>query len=57
MAGFGVFFYANGSKYEGFWKENKKVGKALFINEHGQNQKCEFNDDKVLYFKTVIITD
>jgi len=28
--GFGVFFYANGSRYEGNWENNLKQGLALF---------------------------
>jgi len=34
--GYGIFYYANGTKYEGFWHENKKNGKALFTNDLGQ---------------------
>ena len=33
--GFGIFFYANGTKYEGYWTENRKEGNALFTNDKG----------------------
>lgn len=29
--GFGVFYYANGARYEGEWKDNVKSGKVLII--------------------------
>ena len=28
--GFGTFYYANGAKYEGGWKNNMKHGKVCF---------------------------
>lgn len=33
--GFGIFYYANGSKYEGEWKHNLKDGFAIFTKEDG----------------------
>ena len=35
ILGFGVFFYADGSKYVGYWLNNKKHGKSLYLNEIG----------------------
>lgn len=45
--GFGVFYYANGSRFEGFWEANKKQGQALFYNDSGKLQKCLFNNDRL----------
>lgn len=33
--GYGVFYYANGSKYEGEWKNNLKEGYAIFTEDNG----------------------
>ena len=30
--GYGVFYYANGSKYQGYWKDNMKEGNAFYTN-------------------------
>jgi hypothetical protein len=24
ISGFGIFYYANGTRFEGYWKDNKK---------------------------------
>jgi hypothetical protein len=32
--GRGIYYYANGSRYEGEWKENKRIeGKGMYSNE------------------------
>ena len=33
--GYGIFSYANGTKYEGYWTDNRKEGNALFSNDKG----------------------
>jgi hypothetical protein len=33
IKGFGIFYFANGSKYEGYWQNNKKDGTSIFITE------------------------
>jgi len=30
--GFGIFYYANGSKYEGYWKNNMKEGYSFYTD-------------------------
>ena len=30
--GYGVFYYANGSRYEGYWRDNMKEGNAFYTN-------------------------
>ena len=34
--GCGVFYFANGSRYDGEWKNNFKHGFAIFMNEEGK---------------------
>jgi hypothetical protein len=34
--GQGIYIHANGEKYEGEWKENKKSGKGLVIYKDGR---------------------
>lgn len=29
--GFGIFYYVNGVKYEGGWKDNMKYGKVIYV--------------------------
>ncbi|KFG34994.1 MORN repeat-containing protein, partial [Toxoplasma gondii FOU] len=33
--GFGIFWYASGSRYEGYWRSSKKHGRAQYVNEAG----------------------
>jgi len=44
--GFGVFFFANGSKYEGNFKNNKKNGYGVFTHEDGSVTEGTFDDDR-----------
>lgn len=46
--GYGVFYYANGSIYEGFWKHNLKDGQAVFTSHEGLVQIYSFANDKQL---------
>ena len=44
--GFGVFFFANGSKYEGNFRNNKKEGYGVFTHEDGSVTEGTFDDDR-----------
>ena len=46
--GYGVFHYANGSKYEGYWKNNMKQGLALYTDENGKMCLINFDKDKMM---------
>jgi len=35
MAGFGVYFFEEGSKYEGEWKDNNAHGKGFYHYANG----------------------
>ncbi len=45
--GFGIFYYANGTTYHGYWINNLKHGNAFFINELGQTLNSLFIKDKL----------
>jgi hypothetical protein len=46
--GFGVFYYANGSKYEGYWQNNMKEGYAFYTDENGKNSLIFFHKDRMI---------
>ena len=44
--GYGVYYYENGDKYDGNWKNDKKEGKGYyFYNQTGEVYKGNFNND------------
>lgn len=43
-----MFYYANGSKYEGYWKDNMKEGYAFYTDENGKNSLILFNKDRMI---------
>lgn len=43
----GVFYYANGSTYEGEWKAGKKHGYGVFIDENGKANYAYYLKDRV----------
>ena len=45
--GLGVFYYANGSIYEGEFVSNKKHGYAVYTDEVGVITKALFEDDRI----------
>jgi len=45
---FGTFFYSNGSKYIGNWKDNLKDGKGVIVNSSGDVSLVEFQSDKIV---------
>ena len=45
----GIFYYKNGSKYNGEWKNDKKEGKGIFYWNDGAKYDGEWKDDKRLY--------
>ncbi len=46
--GLGVFYYANGSKYEGEWLNNIKDGYAYFTYDDGRVYKGFFKNDRMI---------
>ena len=46
--GYGVFYYANGSKYQGLWKNNLKDGLAIFIEDNGNITQGRFSEDRLI---------
>ena len=46
--GLGIFYYANGSTYEGQWKNNCKHGYAMYIDEDGKAIYGYFQRDKLV---------
>ena len=46
--GYGVFYYSNGSKYEGEWVDNLKEGFAIFTHDDGRIIKGWFKCDKLV---------
>lgn len=53
--GLGIFYYANGSTYEGHWAENKKHGYAMFTDENGEVSHCYFVNDRLI--RKIEVTD
>ena len=43
---FGTYTYANGDKYVGEWKDDKKNGQGTYTFADGENYVGEFKDDK-----------
>lgn len=46
--GYGVFFYANGSKYEGYWENDEKKGFGIFSFLDRTQAIGIFNKDKIV---------
>jgi hypothetical protein len=46
--GLGIFYYANGSTYEGYWVKSKKHGYAMYTNENGEVSHCYFCNDRLV---------
>ena len=46
MEGKGIFYYNNGEKYDGDWKENKKEGNGIYYYSNGSIYEGEWKDDK-----------
>ena len=53
--GLGIFYYANGSTYEGYWIQNKKHGYAMYTNENGEVSHCYFRNDRLV--RKIEVTD
>mgnify|MGYP003791233041 CR=1 FL=1 len=43
-----MFYYSNGSKYEGMWVENFKHGKGVFTFENGSFYDGPFENDRMI---------
>ncbi|GFN95169.1 radial spoke head 10 homolog b-like [Plakobranchus ocellatus] len=48
--GQGVFYYANGAKYEGMWKDNMKHGKGKFTFKNGRIYEGLFEKDHIVEY-------
>jgi len=46
--GEGVFYYANGSKYEGEWEQNLKSGHGVMTFEDGSTYCGPFEKDRMV---------
>jgi hypothetical protein len=53
--GHGTFYYMNGSKYEGEWKNDQKVinnlnkhGRGIYITENGRYYRGDFFEDRAV---------
>ena len=46
--GLGVFYYANGSSYEGSWFQNLKQGYAVYTDDLGHISHCYFWGDRLV---------
>jgi antitoxin component YwqK of YwqJK toxin-antitoxin module len=50
MHGFGIYYYADGSRYDGQWKNDKKHGWGKFYNSKGVLEyEGRYEDDKRLF--------
>ena len=45
--GYGVFFYSNGSKYEGTWRNDLKCGIGLYTDTDGVETVYYYENDKI----------
>ena len=43
-----MFYYSNGSKYEGEWEKNLKEGFGIFTFEDGTTYEGPFHNDRML---------
>lgn len=46
--GYGIFFYSDGTRYEGEWNNNLKQGFALFTDTNGEVTEAIFKEDRLL---------
>ncbi|BFY99925.1 hypothetical protein BsWGS_02965 [Bradybaena similaris] len=53
--GEGVFYYANGAKYEGLWKNNMKHGKGKFTFKNGRIYEGMFENDHIVEYPEFFI--
>ena len=45
---YGTYYFANGGKYIGGWKNDKKHGEGVFINEHGVEERQNWSEGELL---------
>ncbi len=48
--GYGVQIWPDGTKYEGYWNQNRAQGKGCFWHAEGDIYRGEFHDDKAQGF-------
>ena len=46
--GFGVYVWANGSSFEGTFKNDRKHGKGTIVHENGKISKLQWQDGNVI---------
>ena len=44
--GIGIFYYADGSRYEGEWFQNSKDGFAIFTKDNGDKEAAIYSHDR-----------
>jgi hypothetical protein len=42
----GIYYYANGNRYDGRWKNDKKFGRGTMYYTNGDKYEGEFKEDK-----------
>ena len=50
----GIYIWANGAKYEGEWKNNKREGKGKMSSSEGKVYEGDFKDNKKDGFGTFV---
>ncbi|CAM1340129.1 MORN repeat-containing protein [Tenacibaculum aestuarii] len=55
--GEGTFFYTNGDKYEGNWKDGKRYGEGTFYTKSGRKIVGYWKDDNSNGFTTIYKSD
>jgi hypothetical protein len=46
MNGKGIFYYNNGDRYDGNWKDDKKNGQGIYYFNNGDRYDGNWKDDK-----------
>ena len=53
--GKGIYYYNNGNRYEGDWRNSKREGKGIFYYNDGDREMGDYSNDKRIG-KHVILT-
>jgi len=48
MTGTGVYYYANGDRYEGGFRDGKRNGRGVFIFANGDRYQGTFKDGEIV---------
>ena len=49
--GFGVFFYSNGCRFEGYFKDNGKDGYGISVDCYGRDKLDLYKNDRLISLK------